>query len=339
VIVAKVLFIGGPGNISTSAVELLLERGFEIAIFTLPASPVGGLERRVKLYHGDRNKPEELKRALSEFRPERTADVCCFTPEQAQGLIPLLRDRVERHLFVSTVDIYGYPLTRLPFGESDPFNEPVSQYAADKLACERLFWAEHHRGSIPLSVVRPSYSFGPPFVLSFFSRRGGLELLARLRAGRPVVVPGDGQTLIHPSSAYNTGRMLAEILASPMTVGQDFTCAHPSFMSADDYYRLFAEALGVEARIVHIPKDWLLPLETSVIPDNLLSELTQFHIAFSVEKFRRYFPDFCWQKSLPQAAREYVAFHDEKGEIPEAGEGFEDRLLRAWELAGQAFRP
>lgn len=334
---SRVLFIGGPGNISASAVEELLARGHEVGIFTLPGSPTQGLEGRVRFYYGDRNNAGELQEAVADWSPQLTADVCCFTPSQAEGLIGVLRGRVEKHVFVSTCDVYGYPLSRIPFQECDAFSKPVSPYAADKLACERLFWLEHQRGTIPVAVVRPSYSFGPPFLLSFFSRRGGLELIARLRAGRPVVVPGDGQTFIHPGSAYNTGRMLAEIVASPATVGQDFTLAHPSFMTADDYYRLLAGALGIEPVLVHIPKDWLLPLEMTVIPDNLLSELTQFHVAFSVDKFRRYFPEFCWAKSLPQAAAEYVAYHDRKGDIPPVEDSYEDRLVRAWEEAGRHF--
>lgn len=334
----KVLFIGGPGNISTSALERVLERGHEAAVFTLPNTPTLGYEKRVKFYFGDRNKPTEIERVVGEFRPELAADFCCFTPAQAEGLAGVLRDKVQKLVFVSTVDVYGYPPKRVPLRESDPWSRTVSQYAADKLKCERIFGAEYNRGALPLAVVRPSYSFGPPFVLNFFSRKGGLELLSRLRAGRPVVVPGDGQTFIHPGSAFNTGRMIAEIILEPAAIGHDFTCAHPSFMTADDYYRLFARALGVEPVLVHVPKDLLLPLEMKVIPDNLLSELTQFHVAFSVEKFRSFFPDFAWTKSLEQAAREYVEYHDARGNIPKVGEGYEDRILAAWEACRESFR-
>jgi hypothetical protein len=58
-----------------------------------------------------------------------------------------------------------------------------------------------------------------------------------------------------------------------------------------------------------------------------------------VEKFRRYFPEFCWRKSLEQAAREYVDYHDRVGDIPKAAEGYEDRLVRAWTEARKHFRP
>ncbi|MDI7276521.1 MAG: hypothetical protein QME94_11120 [Anaerolineae bacterium] len=47
-----------------------------------------------------------------------TADGCCFTPSEAEGLIGVLRGRVERNVFVSTCDVYGYPLSRIPFHRS-----------------------------------------------------------------------------------------------------------------------------------------------------------------------------------------------------------------------------
>jgi nucleoside-diphosphate-sugar epimerase len=336
---SKVLFIGGPGNISTSAVEEILARNNEVAIFTLPDSPDKGMKKKVKFYRGNRDNPGEVRAVVDDFRPELTVDVCCFTPKQARGLVSVLRGKVEKHVFVSTCDVYGYPLKRIPFRESDPFNKPVSQYATDKLACEKIFWAEHKAGSIPLAVVRPSYSFGPPFVLNFFSRFGGLELMSRLRAGKPVVVPGDGQTLIHPSSAYNTGRMIAEIALDPRTAGEGFTCGHDGYMTGDEYYRLFARALKVEPKLVHVPKELLLPLEAKLIPDDLLSELTQFHVAFSEEKFKSFFPEFVWKKSLDQAAREYVAFHDRQGDIPSFKKGYEDRIIAAWKACARSFKP
>jgi len=334
---SRVLIIGGPGNISTSAIECLLERGHEVAILTLPQSPRLGLEQRVRFYAGDRDNHEEIAKATKDFRPGLVADFCCFTPTQAKGLVTALRGKVEKFVFVSTVDIYGYPLARIPFAESDPRRLPISEYAADKLQCERIFWEQNAAGSLPTTVVRPSYSFGPAFVLNFFSRSGGLDLVSRLRAGRPVVVPGDGATFLHVCSAYNTGRMIAEVILEPATVGQDFTCAHPSFMTADEYYELFALALGVEPHIVHIPHDLLIPLEMKAIPDNLLSELTRFNIAFTVDKFRRYFPTFAWTKSLEEGARDYIDYHDRQEDIPAAADSYEDLLVRAWEASRKAF--
>lgn len=163
--------------------------------------------------------------------------------------------------------------------------------------------------------------------------------MSRLKAGKQVVVPGDGQTLIHPSSAYNTGRMIAEIIKDTRTTGEAFTCGHETYMTADEYYHLFARALKVEANLVHIPKELLYPLENKLIPDDLLSELTGFNVAFSEEKFIKFLPDFVWEKSLDQAAAEYIQYYENKGDIPEFKESYEDRLIEGWSRCKKAFQP
>ena len=196
----------------------------------------------------------------------------------------------------------------------------------DKLKCEKIFWNEHKKDNIPITVARPSYSFGLSFVLSFFSRFGDLELISRLKEGKPVVVHGDGQTLIHPSVAYNTGKMIAEIILEPQTVGEGFTCGHETYMTTDEYYHLFARAVDAEAKLVHIPKELLYPLENNIIPDDLLSELTRFHVAFSMKKFKNFFPNFKWEKSLDQAAKEYVDYHNSHRNIPPFKKNYEDLL-------------
>jgi nucleoside-diphosphate-sugar epimerase len=336
---SKIMLIGGPGNISTSCVEQLLVRNHEVAVFTLPESPDLGLSGKLRFYRGNRNDTAQIEKAVADFKPDTVADFVCFTPAQAAALVPILQGKLRKFLLVSTCDVYGYPLSRIPLAESDPFTTPVSAYARDKLECEKIFQSAHAQGTLPLAILRPSYSFGPSFVLNVFSRKGGLELISRLRAGRPMVLPGDGQTFIHPGSAYNTGRMAAEIILDTRSVGESFTGCHETYLTHEQYYRLFADALGVEPRFVPIPKDLLLPLEMKLIPDNLLSELSQFHIAFSAEKFKRFYPSFRWEKSLPQAAREYIDFHDRKGDIPPAADSYEDRLISAWEVCRREFKP
>ena len=105
----RVLFIGGPGNISTTAIEQAAEH-FGTAVFTLPESPADGLPPQVKLYRGDRNDAGALGAAVADFRPDVTVDTVCFTPEQARAMVRLLSGRVAQHIFLSTVDVYGYPL-------------------------------------------------------------------------------------------------------------------------------------------------------------------------------------------------------------------------------------
>lgn len=334
----KVLIIGGPGTISTSTIQDLLAQEYSVAVFSRREGPAKQLDPNLTTYPGDRNNETVLQAAIDDFKPEVVIDFVLFLPQQAEQIIPLLYGKVKQYIFVSTVDVYGYPLSRLPFEESDPWQPPLSQYAADKRTCEQIFRAKFDLEQFPLTIARPTYSFGPRFLISFFSRDEGLKLIPRLRAGRPVIVPGDGTTLMHVSSAYNTGRMIATLVGQPAAIGNDYTCGHPTFMTGDDYIKLMASAVGLEPDIVHIPTDVLLATNYAGKADWLLSELTRYNIAFSVDRFKADFPEFEWTQSLDQAVQQVIGWHEQRDTMPTlADELFDDQIITAWQTCLQSF--
>jgi nucleoside-diphosphate-sugar epimerase len=336
----KVFFVGGPGNISSSTALDLLNRGYSLGIFTLTGRHDDeGIKDKVKMYYGDRNNTESLREAFESFRPDIVIDFTCFTPEQAQSMLDLAFGKVEQFIFISTCDVYGFPLSKIPMTENDSFNPPNCRYAADKRKCEELLWQRYESSGFPLTVVRTSYSMGKRFVITALSRAGGRYLIPRLRAGMPVLVPGDGTTLTHPSAAYDTGRMIARMVDSEISIGKSYTCGSETYMTHDEYIHLFANALGVQPNIVHIPSDLILNIECDGIKPTLLEELTRYNVAFSMENFKVDFPDFKWEKPLIQAAREYIEWNDKMGNFPDPSEEiYEDRIIRLYQERVKDFK-
>lgn len=331
----KILFIGGPGTISTATIQEISDRGDSVGLFTHPSSLSKPLDSRIKTYPGDRNDTSALAAAVDEFKPDVVLDFVCFTPHQAEALVPLIKGKLVQFIFVSTVDVYGYPLKRIPFRESDPWNEPVGSYAANKVLCEQAF----QRSGLPLTIVRPTYSFGPDFVLSPMSHAGGFSMITRLRNQMPVLVPGDGTTLMHVSAAPNTGRMIACTVGASQTINTDYTVGQPTFMTQDEYIQLFADVLGVKATIVHIPTELILSFDDPETERSLLHTLTGFNVAFSVDKFSSHFPDFEWHTTLEEWARYYIEENDRRGTFPPPEDLiFDDRLIAAWYSAIEGMR-
>lgn len=333
----RVLFIGGPGTISASAIDELLCRGYHVGIFATGRN-FGELDRRVQMIRGDRNDPVVLGDALTAFRPDVVLDFVLFTPDRAEQALAAVRGRVRQYIFVSTVDVYGYPLSHLPLREDDPWHpETQSPYAENKRLVERFFRAHFDPASFPLTIARPAYSFGPRFILSFMSRDQGVHMLRRLQTNRPVMVPGDGTTLMHASSAANTGKMIAALVDAPVAIGKDYTCGHPAFTTHEGYVNLFARAVGVRPQLVHIPTDVIVSVDHPDARNSLLHALTRFNVAFSVERFLRDFPEFKWQTTLDAWAKHTVEWNLAHGALEAADEEIlDDRLIRAWDsqLAG-----
>jgi len=334
----RILCIGGPGVLSTSTLAALAERGEEVALLTHTDKHLQDVPPGVTVLRGDRNDPAAIQAALDAFRPQVVVDFVLFRPEQAKVLIGLLAGHVEQYVFVSTVDVYGYPLSHLPMRESDPWMPPNCDYAACKRQCEELFGSVG-RADLPLTIVRPAYSFGPRFILSFMGRDGGRSMLARLRDGRPVLTPGDGTTLMHAGCAYDTGRMIAAVAGAPHAVGKDYTVGQRTFMTHDAYVQMFASALGVTPRIVHIPTDLIVSVDAPAARTSLLHDLTRFNVAFSVERFCADFPAFTWQWDLDEWAAHCVTWNQEQDLLPGPDEVlFDDRLIAAYEQSADRVR-
>ena len=328
----RVLFLGGPGNISLSAITELLRHGHEVAVLKRSGGGLLGLDGQIRVFLGDRDCPETLTQVLAVLGPDLVVDATCFEVAQARVLVDALTAHPsQRVVFVSTADVYGCPLSHLPMREDDPWAAPSGEYAANKLAIERLYQEAFSRGKPHLTIVRPGYALGKTFALTAMGIHQGGPLVARLRAGLPVLSPGDGTTLIDAGAAHNTGRMLAQICADPDSIGEAYTCAHPRAVTYDQYLQAFAEAVGRPAQIVHVPTDFLLSLDTPEVERSLLPTMMGHHLYFSVEKFSRRFPDFTWDYSLADAARDFIAHQEAHGGLAEPQlPQFEDRVLAAW---------
>ena len=308
-----VLFIGGPGTISSSCADDLLQNRIQVSVFTRSLRrDDDGIGGRCRVILGDRTDRAALKGAIEAVKPDAVVDFCCFRPEELNLLLPLLPESLKQYAFISTVDVYGYPLSRLPMREDDPKRAPNCRYAADKRACEQMLLQSPIAPKV--TIFRPSYSMGRRFAITALSRSGGLTLVPRLRKGLPVLSPDEGGTLIHVSNARDTGRMVARTVLNPASLGKAYTGCAPLAISYDQYVGLFADALGVAPNIVHAPTEEIYALaDYRIFEENLLYDLACHDIWFSTEGFLRDFPDFEWKHPVEEAVREFIAFQDARG--------------------------
>jgi nucleoside-diphosphate-sugar epimerase len=316
--------IGGTGVISASCVGSLLAGGHDVTTFSRGfRKPDGGLAGATAV-QGDRNDPEALSRALARVKPDVVLDFACFTLEQADGLIDAIPSGCRQFVFVSTVDVYGLPLSHLPMREADPWSAPRSAYAADKRAVERRFEDALRWSETGLTIVRPTYSMGAGFLISLFDRSGA-ELVARLRLGLPVILPDGGGRRIHVSDAGDTARMIARAVGDERAFGRDYTVGTPDgAMSQVDYIRTVADALGVAANTLEVAAESLRG-DGLLEPGSLWSELTEHDLAFDLGRFLDDHPDFEASPDRAEAIRTYASHLDPRKDV-ERAEGPEARI-------------
>jgi nucleoside-diphosphate-sugar epimerase len=201
----KTLIIGGSGLISTAITRQLLDRGDDLILYNRGQTPLR-IDGDVTVVRGDRTDAARFAEQLAALGPlDCVIDMVCFDPAEAASAVRACQGRVGQYIFCSSVTVYdkagaGYPLT-----EEAPRDNPVGDYATKKARCEDIFLDAHRRGDLPVTILRPgsTYSEGHGIIHTF---GGATTYLDRLRKGKPIIVPGDGQSLWVACHAHDVAR-------------------------------------------------------------------------------------------------------------------------------------
>ena len=325
----NVLIIGGTGLISTGIVKALEERGATITVFNRGQTD-DRLSRGVHRLVGNREDFPAFEKAMAATRKwDVVIDMICFHPDEAASVVRAFSGRCGHFIFCSTVCSYGNTQTVVPTVETTPQN-PHSRYGRDKLACEQIFLRAHAEKKMPVTIIRPSHTYGPGGGI-INNLNTDATFLERLRRGRPIIVSGDGHGLWQSAYSDDVGRGFAFAAGNARCFGEAYNAVADEVVTWDEYTRRTAAAVGAPApKIVHLPTDFLL----AVAPQRyvVLDEIFRFHGVYSNAKLKRDVPEFRLVTPYEEGVRRTVAWIDrhKKNPAPDA-DALEDRLVAAWE--------
>jgi len=242
----KILFIGGNGNISWNCVEQALKKGYEV--WTLNRNSGSVMRREIqKDVHkliADIGNPALVKEAIKDKKFDVIADFICFSPEQAKRDLELYSGICKQFIFISTASAYQKPLAAVPITESTPLKNPHWLYSRNKIACEELFFNEYREKDFPITVVRPSHTYDTIIPAAMGS--SGWTNSARMLAGKPVVLHGDGTTLWTLTHAEDFAKAFTALLGNEAAIGHAFHITSDEWLTWRQISEIVAEALGAE---------------------------------------------------------------------------------------------
>ncbi len=248
----KVLVIGGTLYIGRLLVDELVKGGHEVAV--LHRKPKHDLGKRVENLMADRNDADSLRDALAGRRFEVIYDNAYdwergTTAAQVEATIRACGDRISRYIFMSSVAAYGDGLNHK---ESDPLapDYHVDPYVRHKATTERLLFRMHAQSGFPVVTFRPPFVYGPnnPFYREQF-------FWDRLRAGRPIIIPGDGYRLMQFAYVTDLVQAMVKAMSEPKAVGEAFNIGDPKPLTQVEVVEKFAKAANADATLVRVPRD------------------------------------------------------------------------------------
>lgn len=301
----KVLFIGGTGNISSACVALAVARGHRVTVLTRGTRPVES--PGADAVRGDRNNAELLSRVAREGRFDVIANFVGFTPEQVEKDIRAFDGQTAQYLFISSASAYQKPANHYVITESTPLCNPFWQYSRDKIACEDRLLRAYRQSGFPMTIVRPSYTYGETWIPCSVGGHG-YTVVDRMRRGKAIISHGDGQSLwvFTHTSDFSVG--FIGLFGNPLALGEAFHITSDEVLTWDAIYRTIAAAAGCQAEIVHMSSEFIAALYPELGP-GLLGDKAH-SVVFDNAKIKRAVPEFRAQVPFAQGVRRSLAWHD-----------------------------
>jgi len=324
----RILFLGGTGVISAACVRRAVERGHEVTVLNRGSTSRRELPERVDVLRADLRDAAAVDAALGDRRFDAVAQFLAFTPDQVEADIERFVGRTRQYVFVSSASAYQKPPASVPVTESTPLKNPFWQYSRDKIACEDRLLHAYREIDFPMTVVRPSHTYDDTTLPTL----GGWTDIARMRAGRPVVVHGDGTTqwtLTH-SDDFAVG--FVGLLGRPEAIGNAYTITGDSAPTWNQVYQWLARAAGVEEpRLVHVASETIaaaLPeLGPGLVGDKAHS------MVFDTSKLRALAPEFATTIPYSLGAERAISWYDAHPEAQQVDRDLDARFDRLIERA------
>ncbi len=247
----RILFIGGSGVISSACSRAAVEAGLELYVLNRGTSTSRPLPPGVTRLQADAREPGSVRQAIKDLEFDSVTDWVAFTPGQVRADIELFGGRTGQYVFISSASAYQTPPARMPVTESTPLRNPFWQYSRDKIACEDLLVAAYRDQGFPATIVRPSHTYDQTLV----PFHGGWTVLGRMLAGQPVIVHGDGTSLWTMTHHDDFARAFVPLLGHRRTLGEAIQITSDDVLTWNQIADTLAAALGVTARVVHVPSD------------------------------------------------------------------------------------
>lgn len=214
----NVLVTGGAGFIGSNLCERLLEDGNNVWIFDDlndfydPAkkdrnlSELRALNKPFTFFQGTLTDQKAIDEVFASAQFDQVIhlaaragvrpsleDPILYQEVNVTGTARLLeaarKRRIKKVTIASSSSVYGVN-AKVPFSESDPIFQPISPYAASKLACEALGHVYHHVYGMDIAMLRFFTVYGP-------RQRPDLAIckfVKNIYHGKPIPVFGDGST-------------------------------------------------------------------------------------------------------------------------------------------------
>jgi len=337
------LVTGASGLLGSHIVEQLRKRGLPVRALVRRGSDRAWLATQgVEFAEGDVSDPASLTRACQGCDAVyhsaakvgdwgRWEEFQRITIDGTRNLTEAaIAAGVRRLLHISSISAYGYYTKDITVDETFPLGYRLyrwAYYSRSKVEAERIVWQAQRAGRIEVTVIRPAWIYGER------DRATIARLVSMIRAGRAKVL-GRGDNRLNVVYAGNIAEAAVTAAALPQANGQAYNCSNDGVITQQEYFNLWAKALGAPPVTRHAPyraayfAGFLLECLGHLLRSRRPPFITRYAVwlmgrrsYFSADKARRelgWQPTVPYEVGVPRTVRWYL---ERAGELEPAAAG------------------
>lgn len=325
------LFIGGTGTISTAITALAPACGFDLYLLNR-GNKIELIPNGVTLIEADINNEEDVNNKIKDMTFDVVVDFIAFEPDALKRDVRLFQGKTNQFIFISSASIYQKPLSSPFITESTPLINPYWDYSRNKIACEDYLMKVYRESGFPITIVRPSHTYGDYEVpMAVHGKHGSFSVIDRIRKGKKVLVHGDGSSLWTLTHNTDFAKAFVGLMGNIHAIGEAVQITSDESLTWNQIYEIVGTALGRKPNIVHIPSDTIL----KAYPGNegLLGDKTH-SVIFDNSKIKQLVPDFKATIRFDQGIRNtlnYILNHPGCQKPDPEFDAWTDQLIHAFE--------
>lgn len=256
----RLLILGGTWFLGRAVAEAALDNGWTVTAFNRGKSGPGlpGAET----VHGDRERPDDLRRLARSGPWDAVIDTMAFVPRHTLAAAAALVDTVQHYVLISSVNAYtGWPdipltedssLFECPTDADDTYaadRGEAAQYGTLKAGCEKA--VQQVFGPSRTTVLRPGVILGPHEYVGRLS-----WWLLRASHGGEILAPGPADQPIQPVDVRDAAAFA--LRCASQQIGGDFNITAPiGHATFADLLDTCVEVTLAGARPVWVDPGWL----------------------------------------------------------------------------------
>lgn len=328
----KVLFIGGTGTISTAITQLVPGCGFELYLLNR-GNRSELVPPEVKIIEADINNEEDVREKLKDMTFDVVAQFIAFDTDALRRDVRLFTGKTKQYIFISSASAYQKPLSWPFITESTPLSNPYWEYSRNKIACEEYLMAEYRQNGFPITIIRPSHTYGNFDVpLAVHGRNGSYSVINRIKQGKKVLIHGDGSSLWTLTHNSDFAKAFVGLMGNVHAIGEAVQITSDESLTWNQIYEIIGNALGVKPNIVHISTDTLVKANPEFL-GGLLGDKSNT-VIFDNSKVKRLVPGFTATVRFDQGVRttlDYIEAHPQLQRMDPEFDNWTDQLITRYE--------